>query len=129
MSLPSNTPIANSTPSHGTPPPAPDRGCLPIPPSPTNSRQEAALINRGFCEYYWPRHFETGPVDPASFLDRILTDYSDYEGQDVIGAWLEDWNVPYKLYRSCLQYGATRGSPSKAVEVRAYQGVTSVRTI
>jgi hypothetical protein len=99
---------------------------LPIPPSPTETPQQKAITTRLFAEYYWPRHFETGAVDPASFIDRIMTDYANYE-DDVVGRLLEDMSPVYKLYKECLQYGVTRGTPSKAIEARSYQRVLSLK--
>ena len=61
-------------------------------------------------------------MDPASFIDRIMTDYTNYE-TDVVGEWLENMSPPYKLYKACLQYGVSNGTPAKAIEARQYQGV------
>jgi hypothetical protein len=51
-----------------------------------------------------------------------MTDYADDES-DVVGEWVENMRTPYKLYRVCLDYGAARGSPEKALEARKFQGV------
>ena len=97
---------------------------LPTPPSANDSRQEAARINREFAEYYWPRHFEHSSVDPASFIDRIMTDYANYES-DVVGEWVENMSPIYVLYRACLKFGVERGTPGKAIEAKRYQGVNT----
>jgi hypothetical protein len=96
---------------------------LPTPPTLRESPKEAAAVNRAFWDYYWPRHFEKGPVDPASFIDRVMTDYADHE-TNVVGKWVEDMSRLYKIYRACLNYGAARGTPNKAAEAKSYQGVT-----
>jgi hypothetical protein len=106
-----------------TPPPnAPN---LPALPSPTDSREEEARICKRIAQHYWVSHFEVEPVDPASFIDRLMTDYVEYEG-DVVGEWLENMRTPYKLYRVCLNYGAASGTPAKALEAKRYQKVHSL---
>lgn len=95
---------------------------LPSPPDPNAAPKDAARINRVLAEYYWPRHFERGEVDPASFLDRVMSDYAHYE-PDVVGNWLENMSVLYKLYKVCLNYGASYGTPAKAAQAKKFQGV------
>jgi hypothetical protein len=95
---------------------------LPIPPNPDASPKEASRINRALAEYYWLRHFEKAEVDPASFFDRVMTDYADYE-PDVVGEWLENMSVLYKLYKVCLNYGVSYGTPTKAAQAKSFQGV------
>jgi hypothetical protein len=96
---------------------------LPTPPTLRETLKEAAAVNRAFWDYYWPRHFERGPVDPASFIDRVMTDYADHE-TNVVGEWVENMSRLYKIYRACLKYGAERGTPNKAAEAKSHQGVT-----
>jgi hypothetical protein len=115
------TPPATPTSSpEGTPPP--DNRNLPILPSPTATRKEESRLCKIIAEYYWIPHFEFNSADPASFIDKLMTDYADDEN-DVVGEWLEDMKMPYKLYRVCLNYGAARGSPEKALEAKTFQGV------
>lgn len=101
---------------------AASRPQLPEPPSAGKTPQQMSKITRLFAEYYWPRHFEVASVDPAMFIDRIMTDYTNYE-TDVVGEWLENMSPPYKLYKACLQYGVSNGTPAKAMEARQYQRV------
>jgi hypothetical protein len=98
-----------------------------LPPLPTGREtpKEAATINRAFWNYYWPRHFESGPADPATFIDRVLTDYASHE-RDIVGEWLEDMSRLYKIYKACIKYGADRGTPAKAEEAKGYQGVITI---
>ena len=92
------------------------------------SKKEVSRITLEFAKYYWPRHFERGAVDPASFLDRIFTDYAEYS-LDVLGQWLSlDLDASklatvYRLYKACINYGVKAGSPLKAVEAEKFQGV------
>jgi hypothetical protein len=97
---------------------------LPIPPDPDYSPKDAARVNRALAEYYWTRHFERKEVDIATFVDRLMTDYAFYE-PDVVGDWLEDMSVVYKLYKVCLNYGASHGTPAKAAQAKLHQGVRS----
>ena len=76
-----------------------------------------------FVEYYWPRHFERNPVDPATFIDRIMTDYAHYE-PDVVGEWLRNKSPLITLYKACLGYGTKHGTPGKALEAKGFQNVT-----
>lgn len=95
---------------------------LPMPPTSTDPRQQEAAVRKGIAKYYWPRHFEHNPVDPASFIHRIMTDYANYE-RDVVGEWVEDMSPLYKAYKACLNYGVKNGTPRKAAEAKQYQGV------
>jgi hypothetical protein len=108
-----------------TPPTSPPPGALPsnLPPlpSPGETRKEAAGINRAFFDYYWPRHFVHAPADPATFIDRVLTDYS--HERDIVGEWLEEPSRLYIIYRACLNYVAIRGTRAKAEEAKSYQTV------
>ena len=109
-----------------TPPTSPPPGVLPskLPPlpSPGETRKEAADINRAFFDYYWPRHFAHAPADPATFIDRVLTDYASHE-RDIVGEWLEKESRArlYIIYKACLNYVAIRGTPAKADEAKSYQ--------
>jgi hypothetical protein len=91
-------------------------------------KKEVARLTLEFAKYYWPRHFERGAVDPASFLDRIFTDYAEYP-KDVLGRWLSldlegsKLSTAYRLYKACLNYGVKAGSLRKADEAKGYQGV------
>ena len=112
-----------------TPPPSPRASglayegvSLPTPPSSRSTRGELTSASQAFARYYWPRHFETNPADPASFIDRVMTDYAHYEG-DVLGEWLDDMSTVYRIYKCCLQYGISHGTPAKAAEAKGYQGV------
>jgi hypothetical protein len=89
------------------------------------SNREVAAINDALKEYYWPRHFQTGPVDLPSFIHRIMTDYADYE-RDVVYAWFKDMSPIYKLYSSCLAYGVAWGTPLKAAEAKSFQRVSCI---
>jgi len=97
----------------------------PVPLPPTEARRQEAAMNLAFAQYYWPRHFERGPADPASFFDRLFRDYANHE-RDLIGEWTENMSPVYRIYRVCLQYGSKNGTPTKAAEAQTYQGV--VRT-
>jgi len=96
---------------------------LPPPPQPTDTRQQEAVVSAAFAVYYWPRHFETSPIDPASFLRRLFTDYQDYHERDLIGEWTENMSPVYKIYKVCLQYGTKNGTTAKAAAAKRYQGV------
>jgi hypothetical protein len=74
------------------------------------------------AKYYWPCHFEHNPVDPASFIDRIMTDYANHK-RDVVGEWVENMSPLYRAYKACLNFGVKNGTPRKAVEAKQYQGV------
>ena len=91
---------------------------------PNEARKREAAMNLAFAEYYWPRHFERGPVDLASFLDRLFTDYTNHE-RDYIGEWTQNMSPVYRIYKVCLQYGSKNGTRSKAAEAKNYQGVFS----
>ena len=93
--------------------------------SPNEARKQEAAMNLAFAKYYWPRHFERGPVDPASFLDRLFTDYTDHE-RDIIGDWTQNMSPVYKIYKVCLQYGRKNGTPAKAADAKKYQGVLRI---
>jgi hypothetical protein len=97
---------------------------LPPPPSEHNTPKKISQVHRAFAQYYWPRHFEKATCDPASFIDRVLTDYTDHE-TDPVGDWINNISPIYKAYRACLKYGAENGTPVKAQEARKYQGVFS----
>ena len=64
-------------------------------------------------------------MDPASFIDRIMTDYATHE-RDVVGEWVDDMSPLYKSYRACLNHGVKNGTPRKAAEAKQYQGVLSI---
>jgi hypothetical protein len=91
-------------------------------------KKEVSRITLEFAKYYWPRHFERVAVDPASFLDKIFTDYAEYS-VDVLGQWLSldldasKLSTVYRLYKACLNYGVKAGSPLKAAEAERFQGV------
>ena len=80
-------------------------------------------MSAAFAAYYWPRHFEVGPVDLASFLDRLFRDYTPYQERDLIGEWTADMSPVYRIYKVCLQYGTKNGTPAKAAEAKSYQKV------
>ena len=119
-----------------TPPASPNASTaamqnIPDPPAlaeDNKSSREVAVINDALREYYWPRHFETGPVDLASFIHRIMTDYADYE-RDVVYAWFKDMAPIYKLYSSCLAYGLAWGTPPKATEAKSFQCVSCIHRV
>ena len=67
----------------------------------------------------------TSSLDPASFIDRIMTDYADYQG-DPVGEWLQNMSPLYKLYKACLKYVVDHGPPEKRTEAARYTGVSSV---
>jgi len=114
------------TPPHSSNSPNPN---LPIPPASTNSPKQKAQVNRAFAEYYWPLHFERNPVDPATFIDKLMTDYANYE-PDVVGEWIKSMSPVYILYRACIHYGYMNGSPTKVEEIKPFQGVSfSLRII
>lgn len=117
---PPSSPPASGNVYELTPPPP--SLLLPIPPTSNDSRQQEATVRTGIAKYYWPRHFECNPVDPASFIDRIMTDYANYE-RDVVGEWVVNMSPLYKSYRACLNYGVKNGTPRKAAEAKQYQGV------
>jgi len=87
------------------------------------SRQEISRIHGLIAKYYWLRHFEINPVNPAGFFDRIMMDYAHHES-DVVGHWIDDMSPLYKSYRACLNYGVKHGTPKKQAEAAQYQGVT-----
>lgn len=95
-----------------------------------SDKKQISRITQAFAQYYWRSHFESNPVDPATFLDRVFTDYADYE-PDVLGQWLSlDLDAPkmsslYRLYKTCLNYGVNSGTRAKAAEAKRYQGVCS----
>jgi len=107
----------------GTPLP-PFDPALPLPPQPTDTRQQQAAVARAFAEHYWPLYFERSPtVDPASFFERLFYDYANHE-QDLIGDWTKDMSPVYRIYKVCLQYGTKNGTSSKGAEAKMYQGVS-----
>lgn len=110
----------------GTPPPQPSPLSVVLPPPPieNNTPKEIARIHRLIAEYYWRRHFENNSVDPASFIDRMMTDYANHES-DVVGDWVQNMSPLYKSYRACLKYGIDNGTPRKKNEAKQYQGVFS----
>ena len=91
---------------------------LPIPPTKDCSKQEAAQRRQILAQYYWPLHFQKGPVDPASFLDRVMTDYAYYD-QSMVLQWTENPSPVYTLYKACLAYAIQHGRK----EGEAYQQV------
>lgn len=118
---------ASENPHESTPTPSnPSRPRLPMPPTETNTTRENVILRTRFAEYYWPRHFETNPVDPATFIDRVMTDYANYE-RDVVGEWLRSKTDLYKLYKACIQYGVKNGTRAKALEAGTYQKVIQMR--
>lgn len=78
--------------------------------------------NKALARHYWIHHFEVGPVQPAPFIHRIMTDYSDYP-DNIVAQWIEDMSPLYKLYNACRDYGVKSGSAAKSFEVRNYPGV------
>lgn len=109
------TAVTQDTDSRGEP-------LLPVPPRANYSRQESAKCRQALAEYYWVRHFETGLIDPASFIDRLMTDYARYDS-GLVDEWLEDMSTPYQIYRTCLQHGVKYGRPDKAALAKSFQGV------
>jgi homoserine dehydrogenase len=95
---------------------------LPPPPVSTDSRQQEVAKRIGMVEYYWPRHFEKNPVDPAAFFDRVMTDYA-YHDTNIVGVWIDDKNTLYKLYKACLEYGCRHGTPNKSLQAKQYKEV------
>ena len=95
---------------------------LPPPPCERNTPREISQVHQAFAQYYWPRHFESSQCDPASFFDRIMTDYARVDG-DPVGEWLVNMSPIYKVYKACLKYGVENGTPKKALEAKRYQGV------
>ena len=95
---------------------------LPPPPCERNTPREISQVHRKFAQHYWPRHFESSPCDPASFFDRIMTDYAPVDG-DPVGEWLVNMSPIYKVYKACLKYGVENGTPKKSLEAKRYQGV------
>ena len=120
------TPPASPPASYETEPTPPPAGLLPVPPRAGDSPEVAADRRGKLAEYYWSRHFENGPLDPAPFLDRLFTDYATYEG-NVVGEWLDNMSPPYKLYKKCLVHCIKNGSPDEQISARTYQKVTSDR--
>jgi hypothetical protein len=95
---------------------------LPEPPS-NDETLPQAQIRQLFAQYYWKHHFESSSVDPVSFLDRILTDYSNYDS-DIVGQWLNNnMQYVYKAYRACLAYGIKNGTVDKARDAKQFQSV------
>jgi hypothetical protein len=94
---------------------------LPIPPTDSTDKEEAQ-IRTAFVKYYYQRHFEAGPLDPARFLDQVMTDYATYQG-DVVGKWIDNMSPLYKAYRAGIQYVIQYGSLEKKGEAAQYQGV------
>jgi|SRR5271170_7906678 len=70
--------------------------------------------------YYWPHHFEVGPLEPAPFIHRIMTDYGD---DDIVGYWINNMSPLYRLFNVCIKYGLKHGSPNKCIEARNFPGV------
>jgi hypothetical protein len=95
---------------------------LPPPPSEKNTPKQIAQVHQALAPYYWRHHFERNPCDPASFIDRIMTDYAQHEG-DPVGEWVENMSPLYRAYRACLNYGAKGGTPAKSLEAKRYQKV------
>ena len=114
--------------SNGTHVFPPFNPALPLPPQPTDNRQQEAAARGRFAEYYWPRHFEQSSTDLASFLERVFTDYANHE-RDLVGDWTKDLSVMYKTYTACLQYGSKNGTPVKAAEARTSQKVLPSRRV
>jgi hypothetical protein len=113
-----------------SPPSPPSRGHagvralhLPPPPCERNTPKQISQIHQLLAPYYWRLHFEENPCDPASFLDRIMTDFAVHEN-DPVGEWIVNMSPLYKAYRACLKYGADNGTPRKALEAKRYQGVS-----
>ena len=97
---------------------------LPVPPtSKTGEKKDAARLRLECVKFYYVHHFANGPFDPASFIDRIMTDYADYE-QDVVGDWVANMSPLYKLYKACIKYVIEHGSLEISEEARRYQAVT-----
>ena len=92
-------------------------------PSPT---QQAGLphFRTAFAEFYYKRHFESGPLDPASFIDQVMTDYAHYDG-DVVGDWLINMSPLYKLYKACIKYVVDHGPPQRKNEAQQHQRARS----
>ena len=95
---------------------------LPEPPFKRDSKEQISNKCAVLAEYYWPRHFERNTVDPASFIDRLMTDYATYES-DVVNTWIDDMSLVYRIYKVCLNYGRKKGTPLKAQQAKSYQGV------
>ena len=87
----------------------------------TDNRQQEVAKRIGMVQYYWPRHFEQNPVEPAKFFGRVTTDHET----DIFGTWIEDMNSLYKLHKACLAYGAKHGTPQKSIEAKQFQIVSS----
>jgi hypothetical protein len=106
------------------PPRTPSASTLPTPilSSSILTPKDASARRTAFARYYWPRHFESSPADPASFLDRVLTEYADHP-VDMVGDWVENMSAFYKMYKACLLHGISAGTPPKAEEAKQYQGV------
>lgn len=90
-----------------------------MPPTETNTN---TTLRMRFVEYYWLRHFERNPVDPATFIDRIMTNYAHFK-PDVVGEWLRNMSPLMTLYKACLGYGTKHGTPGKAIEAKGFQNV------
>ena len=92
-------------------------------PSPT---QQAGFphFRTAFAEFYYKRHSESGPLDPGSFIDQVMTDYALYEG-DIVGDWLTNMSPLYKLYKACIKYVVDHGPPERKNEAQQYQRVRS----
>jgi len=95
---------------------------LPVPPTSGTSKKEAARIRLECAKFYYTEHFQNGPLDPASFIDRIMTDYSTYE-LDVLSDWITNMSPLYKLYKTFIKYVIEYGSTERIQEGRQYENV------
>jgi hypothetical protein len=102
---------------------------LPTPPSKSDSPPQVSSKCNALAEYYWQRHFEQNSVDPASFIERLMTDYAEYkcnEYEDIVSQWVDDMSLVYRIYKNCLNYGCHKGTRLKADQAKSYQGVESL---
>lgn len=95
---------------------------LPVPPTSGTSKKEAARIRLECAKFYYTEYFQNGPLDPVSFIDRIMTDYSTYE-PDVLGDWISNMSPLYKLHKAFINYVIQHGSTERIREGRQYENV------
>jgi len=79
------------------------------------------LADRNSCVlFYCENHFKYGPCDPASFINRLMTDFAT-QGT-IVDDWIINMSPLYKSYRACIAH-LMKHYPEKRAEAQVFQGV------
>ena len=93
-------------------------------PQTSGQKSESARLRPNIADCYFAQHAQKSPLDPATFFDKMMTDYTSFEG-DPVGKWIANKSPLYKSYNAYINYVVQHGQLDQKKQAKQFQNALS----